>query len=139
MLYVGEWSEREQWHLLHSLLVFSQSLCYPQANWALLVLFPKWVGLWMFWTLWVSPRNSPVRLGVSPTAASTPTGVFSQCLRLYFPVLEPWVPWSVTWSTSCCLASQLQLCPPCSTMRHLAGSASCHLAESRLCPSCRSG
>ena len=30
--------------------------------------------------LWVSPPNSPVRLGVSPTAASTPTGVFSQRL-----------------------------------------------------------
>ena len=29
-------------------------------------------------TLWVCPTSSPVRLGVSPTAASTPTGVFSQ-------------------------------------------------------------
>ena len=28
-------------------------------------------------TLWVSPVDSPVRLGVSP-AASTPAGVFSQ-------------------------------------------------------------
>ena len=28
--------------------------------------------------LWVSPMNPPVRLGVSPTAASTPTGVCNQ-------------------------------------------------------------
>ena len=81
-----------------------------------------------------------------PPLQPQPPQVFSVSgLRLYFPMLEPWVPWSVTWSTSCCLASQLQLCQPCSTMRHLAGSASCHLAESRLCPaallrpSCRSG
>ena len=84
--------------------------------------------------------------GSFPHCSLNPPQVFSVSgLRLYFPMLEPWVPWSVTWSTSCCLASQLQLCPPCSTMRHLAGSASCHLAESRLCPaallrpSCRSG
>ena len=31
-------------------------------------------------SLWVSPTNCPVRLGVSPPAASTPMGVFSQSL-----------------------------------------------------------
>ena len=36
--------------------------------------------------LWVSPRNSPVRLGVSPTAASTPTGIFSQKFEDLFPL-----------------------------------------------------
>ena len=36
-------------------------------------------------TLWVSPKNSPVRLGVSPTAASTPIGVFNQ----WFEALSP--------------------------------------------------
>ena len=47
-------------------------------------------------TLWVSPVNSPVRLGVSPTAA-TPTGFFqSEVLRLYFIGLEPWVLQSVS-------------------------------------------
>ena len=40
--------------------------------------------------LWVSPTTSPVRLGVSPAAAPTPTGVF-RGLRLYFPELEPWI------------------------------------------------
>ena len=36
-------------------------------------------------TLWVSPMNSPVRLGVSPTASSTPIGVFSQRFEALFP------------------------------------------------------
>ena len=41
--------EREQWHLLHSLLDFSHSLCYPPSNWAHLVLIPECVGLCTFW------------------------------------------------------------------------------------------
>ena len=39
-------------------------------------------------TLWVSPTNSPVRLGVSSAAASTPTGVFSQRFEALFPGTE---------------------------------------------------
>ena len=35
--------------------------------------------------LWVSPTNSPVRLGVSPAAASTPGGVFNQWFEALFP------------------------------------------------------
>ena len=35
--------------------------------------------------LWVSPRTSPVRLGVSPPAAPTPTGVFNQRFEALFP------------------------------------------------------
>ena len=35
--------------------------------------------------LWVSPMNSPVRLGGSPAAASTPTGVFNQRFEALFP------------------------------------------------------
>ena len=34
---------------------------------------------------WVSPTTSPVRLGVSPAAAPTPTGVFSQRFEALFP------------------------------------------------------
>ena len=41
--------------------------------------------------LWVSPTTSPVRLGVSPAAAPTPTAFSIRGLRLYFPELEPWV------------------------------------------------
>ena len=35
--------------------------------------------------LWVSPRTSPVRLGVSPAAALTPRGVFNQRFEALFP------------------------------------------------------
>ena len=35
-------------------------------------------------TLWVSPTSSPVRLGVSPAAASTLTGVFTQRFEALF-------------------------------------------------------
>ena len=34
---------------------------------------------------WVSPTTSPVRLGVSPAAAPTPTGVFTQRFEALFP------------------------------------------------------
>ena len=61
-------------------------------------------------TLWVSPKNSPVRLRVSPTASSTPTDVFNQWFEALFPTLELWVAQSVTLSTSCCLASQSLPC-----------------------------
>ena len=36
-------------------------------------------------TLWVSPMNSPVRLGVSPTDTSTPTSVFNQWFEALLP------------------------------------------------------
>ena len=39
-------------------------------------------------------------------------------LKLYFPELEPWVARSASQYTSCCLAGQLQLCPPRSTIHH---------------------
>ena len=40
---------------------------------------------WVSRPLWVSPMNSPVWLGVSLTAASTPTGVFNQWFEALFP------------------------------------------------------
>ena len=36
-------------------------------------------------SLWVSPVTSPVRLGVSPAAAPTPTGAFNQRFEALFP------------------------------------------------------
>ena len=51
---------------------------------------PFWCCLLSGWAcacprpLWVSPVNSPVRLGVSPTAASTPRGVFNQRFEALF-------------------------------------------------------
>ena len=35
--------------------------------------------------LWVSPMTSTVRLGVSPAAAPTPTGIFNQRFEALFP------------------------------------------------------
>ena len=35
--------------------------------------------------LWVSPTTSPVRLGVSPAAAPTPTSIFNQRFEAFFP------------------------------------------------------
>ena len=84
-LYVGEGSEGKQCCLLHSLLAFSHFPHYPQSNW------PFWCSFLGGWvclcsgTLWVSPTNSPMRLRVSPAAASIPTGVFSQRLEALFP------------------------------------------------------
>ena len=46
-------------------------------------------------TLWISPMNAPIRLGVSLTTA-TPIGLYNQrFLRLSFSALEPWVAWCV--------------------------------------------
>ena len=52
--------------------------------------------------LWVSPTNSPVRLGVSPAAASTPWGVFNQRFQALFPCMG-------TLGCVVCLAPQLFL------------------------------
>ena len=79
-LYVGKGSEREQWCFLHSLWVFSHFPCYPQENWALLVLIPGWVVCVRSRALWVSPT-----MGVSPTATSIPTSVFNQRFEGVFP------------------------------------------------------
>ena len=50
--------------------------------------------------LWVSPTNSPVKLGVSPAAAATPHRCFqSEVLRLYLPALKLWVPRSASLPT----------------------------------------
>ena len=97
MLYVGEGSQWEQHHLLYSLLAFSHFPGFPEANQPLLVLIPGWVGLCTF--------QDPVGLS---NELSCEAGSFCCChlnphryfqleaLRLYFPMLEPWVVWSVS-------------------------------------------
>ena len=79
--------------------------------------------------LWVSPTNSPVRLGVSPAATSTPTGVFNQRFEALFPPC---------WSPGLCVLLRSPTVPPSLSMcecgatgsasNHLVGSASCSLA-----------
>ena len=105
--------------MLHSLTAFSHFSCYPQSNQALLVLLPGWVHSR---TLWVSPTNSPVKLGVSPTAHSTPTGIFNQWFEALFPCAG---------ALGCVVCPRVhQLLPwmPHSTVQRLAGSTSCRLA-----------
>ena len=48
-------------------------------------MIPEWGASVHSRLLWVSPTNSPVRLGVSPTAASSPMGVFTQRFEALFP------------------------------------------------------
>ena len=67
--------------MLGSCPIFCHFLRFPQADCAL---SSEWVCVHSR-TLWVSPTNSSVRLGVFPAAASTPTGVFSQWFEALFP------------------------------------------------------
>ena len=74
--------------------------------------------------MWVSPTNSPVRLGVSPAAASIPTGVFNQRFEALFPCAG---------ALGCVVCfSPLPFLPECgaagSASHYLVGSASCSLA-----------
>ena len=92
MLYVGEGLRGSNGARspLHQISVF-HSATHNQTG-------PLWCWFPSGWAcahsrpLWVSPMTSPVRLGVSPAAAPTPTGVFNQRFEALFPpVLEPWV------------------------------------------------
>ena len=119
--------------MLCSLPVFNYSLCYPQSNQALVVLIPGCVCVCVCSrTLWVSPMSSPVRLGVAPAAASTPTGVFNQRSEALFPRAG---------TLGCVVCHQVHqllprrpsaALPTHSTVCHLAGSASHCLAVSPL-------
>ena len=115
VLHVGEASEREQSPLLGSLLAFSHFPHNPQANWAPLVLIPRCVGLCTF--------QDPVGLS---NELSCEAGSFSCCLkphrffqsevlRLYFPALEPWVAWSVSFPSCSFRLIRMQMwdCPVC--------------------------
>ena len=134
----------------HSLLDLSHSLCYPQSNWAPLVLIPECWAYAHSRPLWVSGMNSPVRLGISPAAASTLTGVFSQRFEALFPgagaqccevcfapplFLQVYLHANVG-PRDLLAASGSTACPICSTIRHLSGFASRQVAMSPICPVC---
>ena len=86
--YVGEGSEREQCCFLGSCPTFSHFPCYPQANWAFLVLIPRWVVLRMCSRIRESFQWT-VRLGVSSTA-TTLTDFYSQKFwDFLFPCWNP--------------------------------------------------
>ena len=81
----GGGAEREQWCPLPSPPdLVTPSATHNQTG-------PLWCWFTSGWAcahsrpLWVSPATSPVRLGVSPAAAPTPTGVFNQRFEALFP------------------------------------------------------
>ena len=85
MLYVGEGprgSNGTRFTLLQISIIHSNThnqtgplWCWFPSGWACARPRPPWV----------SPTTSPVRLGVSPAAAPTPTGVFNQRFESLFP------------------------------------------------------
>ena len=84
-LYVGEGPRGSNGACspLHQISVF-HSATHNQTG-------PLWCWFLSWWAcahsrpLWVSPTTSPVRLGVSPAAAPTPMGVFTQRFEALFP------------------------------------------------------
>ena len=87
MLYVGEGSDGAHCYGACSTLCWfsvTPSTTHKQIG-------PFWCCFLSGWvcvgsrTLWVSPMNSLVRQGVSPAAASTPTGIFNQWFEALFP------------------------------------------------------
>ena len=93
----------------------------------------SWVGGWVCVhsrPLWISPTNSPVRLGVSPTVASTHTGVFYQWFEALFPP---------RWNSGLCgLSPGLQLLPrrPAAALPTLLHNPPpCHESSLPGCPS----
>ena len=90
--------------------------------------------------------NSPVRLGVSPAAASTPMGVFNQRFEALFPPCwspglcglfrSPAVPPSLSMHECGATgsASSYTACPVSSTICHLSESTSRRLAANPLHP-----
>ena len=90
--------------------------------------------------LWVSPRTSPVRLGISPAAAPTPTGCFNHMSEALFP--PRWSPGllrllpglSVHECGDAGSASGQTACPVCPTPRQ---PRSRHGHGSPVCPGAR--
>ena len=84
MLYVGEGLRGSNGARFTLLLSIFHSDTHNQTG-------PLWCWFPSGWAcahsrpLWVSPATSPVRLGVSPAAAPSPTGAFNQRFEALFP------------------------------------------------------
>ena len=156
MLYVGEGLRESNGSrsTLHQISIF-HSATHNQTG-------PLWCWFPSGWAcahsrpLWVSPTTSPLRLGVSPAAAPTPTGIFNQrfealfphagalgCVVCFTPLRLPGL--SMHKCGAAGSASGQTACPVCPTLRQ---SQSCHgdtatrvlsTPAARLHPSYRSG
>ena len=85
MLYVGEGprgSNGARFTLLRISILHSATHNQTGPLWCW---FPSGWACAHSWPLWVSPTTPPMRLGVSPAAAPTPTGVFNQRFEALFP------------------------------------------------------
>ena len=121
------WGHRGNNAACLALAGFQYFPCYLQANWALLVQILGWVILCMF----LDPVGLSNKLSCEAGSFSHPRSYHSphrflqpEVLRLYFPALEPWVVWSVSF-------------PSCSGLStHRCEAASYRLAKCPLGPSC---
>ena len=88
---------------------------------------------------WVSPADSPVRLGVCPTAA-TPTDFYRQKFRGSISQPEPWDAQSASLPScsSQCIHTQMWDHLVLQPLPRPPRSSSCHLAVCPLHPSCPS-
>ena len=85
ILYVGEWlrgsnGSPSTLHRVSATPLASHNQIGPLWCW-----FPSRWACAHSRPLWVSPTTSPVRLGVSPAAAPTPTCIFNQRFEALFP------------------------------------------------------
>ena len=82
---------------------------------------PYGADSWVHWfvyvlgSLWVSPMNTPMKLGVPPCSCNLHRFLQPEVLRLSFPVLEPWVVQSVSLPScsSWFICTQMWDCPLC--------------------------
>ena len=122
---------------------FGPLLCWFPSGWACAQSRPPWV----------SPVTSPARLGISPAAAPTPSGVFNQRFEALFPRTGALGTWSTLLPAVCpglsvceCgaagSASGQTACPVRPTLhqsRSPHSNASPLCPGAHLCPSYRSG
>ena len=80
----GGGAEWEQWRPPHLWLSIFHFATHNQTG-PLWCWFPSGRACAHSRPLWISPTTSLVRLGVSPAAAPTPTGVFNQRFEALFP------------------------------------------------------
>ena len=85
----------EQCLFLCCWLSFCHFPSYPQANWALLVLMPGWVGWCRFWNLVGCPSELSCEAGSFSHHRKIHRFLQPEVLRLFIPKLEPWIVQSV--------------------------------------------
>ena len=96
-------------------VAFSYFLQYPQANWALVVLIPRWVVLCTFQGPMGLSKELSCEAGSLSHHLNHHRFFHSEVLRIQFSALEPWVVQSVSISSysSWFICMQIWDCPLC--------------------------